>query len=45
VGGVFADAYEGQRGRLAMAAGGAIVLMQAVWCIVILFGLLKRLYL
>lgn len=30
IGGVFADAYEGPRGRLALAAGGAIVLAQAV---------------
>jgi hypothetical protein len=34
VGGVFADAYEGPRGRLALAAGGAIVLAQAVLCII-----------
>jgi hypothetical protein len=33
VGGVFADAYEGPRGRLALAAGGAIVLAQAVLCV------------
>jgi hypothetical protein len=30
IGGVFADAYEGPRGPLALAAGGAIVLAQAV---------------
>lgn len=40
VGGVFADAYEGPRGRLAMAAGGAILLLQAVFCLLSLPGLL-----
>jgi hypothetical protein len=40
VGGVFADAYEGERGRLAMAAAGAIVLLQAVFCTLSLPGLL-----
>ncbi len=40
VGGVFADAYEGPRGRLAMAAAGAIVLLQAVFCMLSLPGLL-----
>jgi hypothetical protein len=40
VGGVFADAYESPRGRLAMAAGGAIVLLQAVFCVLSLPGLL-----
>jgi len=39
-GGVFADAYEGPRGRLAMAAGGAILLLQAVFCVLSLPGLL-----
>jgi hypothetical protein len=39
VGGVFADAYDGPRGRLALAAGGAIVVLQAVLCIVSLSGL------
>ncbi|MGD0732557.1 MAG: hypothetical protein ABR956_14950 [Terracidiphilus sp.] len=39
VGGVFADAYEGPRGRLAMAAAGAIVALQAVFCVLSLFGL------
>ncbi|MGB8029751.1 MAG: hypothetical protein WCF30_08790 [Terracidiphilus sp.] len=34
VGGVFADAYDGPRGRLALCAGGAIVLAQAVLCLV-----------
>jgi hypothetical protein len=40
VGGVFADAYEGPRGRVAMAAAGAIVLLQAVFCVLNLPGLL-----
>jgi hypothetical protein len=39
-GGVFADAYEGPRGRLAMAAAGAILLLQAVFCVMSLPGLL-----
>ena len=33
VGGVFADAYEGPRGKLALVAGGSIVLAQAVLCL------------
>ncbi len=40
VGGVFADTYEGPRGRLALGAAGAIVLMQAVFCVLSLPGLL-----
>ena len=40
VAGVFADAYEGPRGRLAMAAAGAILFLQAVFCILSLPGLL-----
>jgi hypothetical protein len=40
VGGVFADAYEEPKGRLAMAAAGAIVLLQAVFCVLSLPGLL-----
>ncbi|MDR3751958.1 MAG: hypothetical protein P4K94_10775 [Terracidiphilus sp.] len=40
VGGVFADAYEGPRGRLAIAAAGAILLLQAVFCVLSLPGLL-----
>jgi hypothetical protein len=40
IGGVFADAYEGPRGRLALGAAGAIVLMQAVFCVLSLPGLL-----
>lgn len=40
VGGVFADAYESPRGRMAMAAGAAIVVLQAVFCVLSLPGLL-----
>jgi hypothetical protein len=40
IGGVFADAYESQHGRLAMSAAGAILLLQAVFCILSLPGLL-----
>ena len=40
VGGVFADAYESPRGRIAMAAGAAIVVLQAVFCVLSLPGLL-----
>jgi hypothetical protein len=40
VAGVFADAYEGPRGRLALAAGGAIVTLQAVLCVLGTFDLL-----
>jgi hypothetical protein len=40
VGGVFADAYEGPRGRLALGAGAAMVLLQAVFCVLSLPGLL-----
>jgi hypothetical protein len=40
IGGVFADAYEGPRPRLALAAAGAIVLLQMVFCILSLPGLL-----
>jgi hypothetical protein len=40
VGGVFADAYEGPRGRLAIAAAAAILLLQAVFCVMSLPGLL-----
>ncbi|MGA3161113.1 MAG: hypothetical protein ABSC77_07835 [Terracidiphilus sp.] len=38
VGGVFADAYEGPRGRLALGAAGAIVLLQAAFCVMSLPG-------
>jgi hypothetical protein len=40
VGGVFADAYETPRAKLALAAAGAIVLLQAVFCILSLPGLI-----
>jgi len=40
VGGVFADAYESPRGRLALAAGASIILLQAVFCLLGLPGLL-----
>jgi hypothetical protein len=40
IGGVFADAYETPRGKLALASAGAIVLLQAVFCILSLPGLL-----
>jgi hypothetical protein len=40
IGGVFADAYESPRGRLAVAAAGAIVVLQAVFCLLSLPGLL-----
>jgi hypothetical protein len=40
VGGVFADAYESPRGRLALGAAGAIVLLQAVLCVLSLPGLI-----
>ena len=40
VGGVFADAYESPRGRLALAAAGAVVLLQAVLCLLSLPGLI-----
>jgi hypothetical protein len=38
VGGVFADAYESPRSRMALAAAGALVLLQAVCCLLSLFG-------
>jgi hypothetical protein len=40
IGGVFADAYETPRAKVALAAGGAIVLLQAVFCIFSLPGLI-----
>ena len=40
IGGVFADAYESPRPRIALAAGGALVLLQAVFCLLSLPGLL-----
>jgi hypothetical protein len=39
-GGVFADAYETPQGRWAMAAGGSILVLQAVFCVLSLPGLL-----
>jgi hypothetical protein len=40
VGGVFADAYEGPRSRMALGAAGAILLLQAIFCLLTLPGLL-----
>jgi hypothetical protein len=40
VGGVFADAFESPRGRLALAAAGAVVALQAILCVLSLPGLL-----
>jgi hypothetical protein len=40
VGGIFADACDEPRGRLALGAAGAIVLLQAVFCVLSLPGLL-----
>jgi hypothetical protein len=39
IGGVFADAYELPGGRLALAAAGAVVLFEAVLCVIALPGL------
>jgi hypothetical protein len=39
VGGVFADAYDGPRGRWALAAAAAVVALQAVLCVMSLPGL------
>ena len=39
VGGVFADAYEGPRGKLALYAAGAIVVLQAAMCVMSLPGM------
>jgi hypothetical protein len=39
IGGVFADAYEGPRGRLAIFAAGAIVVAQVVLCLLSLPGI------
>jgi hypothetical protein len=41
VAGMFADTYESPRSRVALAAGGSVVLLQAVFCILSLPGLLK----
>jgi hypothetical protein len=40
IGGVFADAYESPHSRLALAAGAAIVALQAVFCVLSLPGLI-----
>ncbi len=40
IGGVFADAYESPRRRLALAAGAAIVLLQVLFCLLSLPGLI-----
>ncbi|KAA6462923.1 hypothetical protein DYQ86_06175 [Acidobacteria bacterium AB60] len=40
VGGVFADAYESPRRKMALAAGSAVVLLQVVFCLLSLPGLL-----
>lgn len=40
VAGVFADAYESPRRRIALAAGGGIILLQIVFCFLSLPGLL-----
>ncbi len=40
IAGVFADAYDSPRGKLALAACGSIVLLQAVFCVLSLPGLL-----
>jgi len=40
IAGVFADAYDSPRGKLAIAACGSIVLLQAVFCVLNLPGLL-----
>src|SRR5579859_3908989 len=40
IGGVFADAYETPRGKLAMASAAAILALQAIFCVLSLPGLL-----
>jgi hypothetical protein len=40
IGGVFADAYEGPRPRLALAAGASILLLQVIFCVLSLPGLI-----
>jgi hypothetical protein len=39
IGGVFADAYEGPSGKWAMAAAGSLIVMQIVFCLLSLPGL------
>jgi hypothetical protein len=40
IGGVFADAFEGPRGKWALAAAGSIVVLQVILCVLSLPGLL-----
>ena len=40
VGGVFADAYESPRSRLALFAGASIIALQVIFCVLSLPGLL-----
>ncbi len=40
IAGVFADAYESPNGRLALAAGAALVALQAIFCLLSLPGLI-----
>lgn len=40
IGGVFADAYDSPRGKLAMASAGALVALQAIACVLSLPGLI-----
>ena len=42
IGGVFADAYETRKGRVAMAAAGGVVLLQAVFCVLSVAGAFKQ---
>ena len=39
IGGVFADAYESPRRRIAIAAGAAVVALQVIVCLLTLPGL------
>jgi hypothetical protein len=40
ISGVFADAYDSPRGKLAMAAAGSVIALQAIFCVLSLPGLL-----
>lgn len=40
IGGVFADAYESPRNRMALAAGAAVVILQVIVCLLALPGLI-----
>lgn len=42
IGGVFADAFESQRGKVFVAAAGTIVVLQAIACVLNLPGLASR---